>query len=777
MDEKPTYEELEQRVKELEREAVKHEQAEEALQKSEEKYRVLFEKANIAIFVAQDGMLKSPNPKALDLHGYSEEEFSSKPFIGFVHPDDQKLVQDRHERRLRGETPPNTYSYRIIKKNGDTRWVELNVIPFLWAGKPATLCFMTDITDRKQAEEELRESKEKYLRLVETNPYGIQEIDTTGIITYTNPAYQRMLGYTEEELSGESILNLLEPASRRNELREYLSALCEDQPQPKIYLQKNRIKNGRVIDQEVAWEYDRDSEGRIVGFTSVITDVTERKTAEDALRLSEERFRAIYEYAPVLINAFDESGNCVLWNEQCRRTFGWTIEEINAHEDALAVFYPDPAVCDEVRRTVTTDPDGRFREWHPVTKDGKVLSIMWANFRLPDGLAFSLGYDLTERKRMEQELLKIEKLESLGVLAGGIAHDLNNYLTGIVGNIGLAKMFADPAEKDKRLEIAEADAMRVKELTQRLLTFSKGGVPVRKLSDLGQVVRDAVNFTLSGSNLGCDYDLPDEAYPAEIDEGQIRQVINNLVINAQQAMSDGGKIKVSAEKVELAGAGDIPLAVGPYVKISVEDWGTGILEEYRNRIFDPFFTTKPTGNGLGLATAFSIIQKHSGYISVESEAGVGTKFEIYLPASAGELTDPEDEEVSDSWTGEGRILVMDDQESIRDIVELSLSNLGYEVVTCLNGAEVIEKYQDARDSGNPFQAVILDLTIPGGMGGRETIDRLKEIDPGITAIVTTGYADDPVITDYRDHGFKGVITKPFSIEGLKTVLHEVLKES
>jgi|TARA_B100000315_G_scaffold260759_1_gene324913 PAS domain S-box-containing protein len=752
---------------------------EEALRASEEQFQDLFNSMREGFALCQiildeeekpiDYRFLKINPAFEDQSGMSVIDSLGKT-IKEIYPDIEPYWIERYGHVAVTGEPMHAQDYN----HNTNKWYD--AIAFSPSeGKFAML--FRDITERKRAEDELRESRGKYRKLVEGNPYGIQEIDTAGTITYSNPAYQRMLGYSEDELSGESILSLLEPASRQNELREYLDKLVSDQPQPTIYLQQNRKKDGRIIDQEVAWEYNRDNEGRVVGFTSVITDVTERKKAEDALRQSEERFKAIYEHAPVLIDAFDESGKCVLWNEQCRKTFGWTIEEINANDDALTVFYPDPTVRDEVMQTVTTDPDGRFREWHPVTKDGKVLSTMWANFRLPDGLAFNLGYDITDRKRMEEEMLKTEKLESVGVLAGGIAHDLNNYLTSIVGNIGLAQMYDDPADKDRRLAIAEQDALRVKELTQRLLTFAKGGMPVRKLSDLVDVVREALEFSLSGSDLGCDCVFPDDPCPAEFDEGQVKQVINNLVINAQQAMPEGGTMRVSIERFELDTGSRIPLALGPYVKISVEDSGVGIPAEDRNRIFDPFFSTKPTGSGLGLATAYSIIQKHGGYISVESKVGVGTEFEVYLPASPQELSEREERVESDLQAGEGRILVMDDQEHIRDLIELSLSKLGYEVVTCADGAEAIEMYQEGRDSDSSFQAVILDLTIPGGMGGRVTLEHLREMDPGVTAIVASGYAADQVVTDYRDYGFKGAITKPYRLEGLKAVLHEVLNKS
>jgi CheY-like chemotaxis protein len=378
---------------------------------------------------------------------------------------------------------------------------------------------------------------------------------------------------------------------------------------------------------------------------------------------------------------------------------------------------------------------------------------------------------------MEEELQKMETLESIGVLAGGIAHDLNNFLTGIVGHIGLARLDDDPAEKDKRLEYAENDAMQIQDLTRQLLTFSKGGTPVTTISDLSDLLRETVNFTLSGSNVVCDFALPDGACPAEIDEGQIRQVINNLVINAQQAMPGGGTISVSAETIELDKRDGLPLDAGSYVRTSVEDEGVGIAEEDRKRIFDPFFSTKPTGSGLGLASSFSIVKKHGGLITVESELGVGTRFDIYLPASLGELAGRKDKEEAESLAGDDRILVMDDQENIRDIVDMSLSKLGYDVVTCEDGAETVEKYKDAMGSGNPFSAVILDLTIPGGMGGLEAIGKLKELDPGVRAIVASGYSADPIMTACRDYGFRGAIVKPYRIKGLREVLDEVLNES
>ncbi len=272
----------------------------------------------------------------------------------------------------------------------------------------------------------------------------------------------------------------------------------------------------------------------------------------------------------------------------------------------------------------------------------------------------------------------------------------------------------------------------IKGLANELITFSEGGTPVTKIVDLNDLVRQAVKFGLSGSNIDCEYLMSEENCPVEIDEDQVNQVINNLVANAQQAMPGGGKIKVSVQKVEIDKNVSLPATPGSFAKLCIQDHGPGIPEEDRARVFDPFYSTKPTGTGLGLATSHSIIQKHGGHISVESELGIGTKFHVYLPAPDIVINERANED-AELTKGKGSILVMDDQEQIRGLIEMFLKKLGYSAVTSADGAEALEKYKDAMGSGNPFNAVILDLTIPGGMGGSETIKRLMEIDPGVTA--------------------------------------------
>jgi two-component system cell cycle sensor histidine kinase/response regulator CckA len=378
--------------------------------------------------------------------------------------------------------------------------------------------------------------------------------------------------------------------------------------------------------------------------------------------------------------------------------------------------------------------------------------------------------DITERKKMEEELLRIQKLESVGLLAGGIAHDFNNILTTILGNVSLARMQVNP-EDDlyELLREAETASIRAQTLTRQLLTFAKGGAPLKEIASIKNILKESCSFMLRGSKSSCEFSIAKNLWPAEVDIGQISQVINNIVINANQAMPKGGTIQVAAENLIIESGHGLPVKPGRYIRISITDQGVGIGENHFLNIFDPYFTTKQEGSGLGLATAYSIIKKHNGHIAVESQLGVGTTFHIYLPASDKAI--PEKEKVK-VIKGQGRILVMDDEVALRKVVGKMLAMLGYEAEFAQDGAEAIRMVKEAE---KPYDAVILDLTIPGGMGGKEAINKLLEIDPELKAIVSSGYSNDPVLANFQEYGFKGIMPKPFQSQLLSKVLHEVLQ--
>jgi PAS domain S-box-containing protein len=383
--------------------------------------------------------------------------------------------------------------------------------------------------------------------------------------------------------------------------------------------------------------------------------------------------------------------------------------------------------------------------------------------------------DVTEKVRAEEQLLNGMKLESLGILAGGIAHDFNNFLAGILGNISLAKLSVEPENKAcGRLAAAEKAVLRAKELASKLLTFSKGGTPIRKPVPVEEIVKDSAYLAMMGSNCRCEFVLPEGLWPAIADAGQMGQVINNLVINAVQAMPGGGTLRIRAENAAIR-QDEIPhVKAGDYVKIDVLDHGIGIPKENLAKIFDPFFTTKEKGSGLGLATSYNILKSHGGNIFAESTPGAGTAFHCYVPAVRGCVPGKETREGETAVRGKGRILVMDDEEMILDVAGGMLEHLGYEPFFARDGAEAILCYIHDLDAGKPFDAVIMDLTIPGGMGGEEAARKLLELVPDAKVIVSSGYSNDPVMAEYARHGFRGVVVKPYRIEELSRALRDVI---
>jgi len=386
--------------------------------------------------------------------------------------------------------------------------------------------------------------------------------------------------------------------------------------------------------------------------------------------------------------------------------------------------------------------------------------------------------DVTDRKRVEEERLTTGKLESLGTLAGGIAHDLNNLLTVISGNIGLAQIEApgSPANLLSFLSRAGEAAQDAAQLSNQLLTFSKGGTPLKRVVSISDLVTQAAEFSLHGSNLRSDLDIQAGLWRSPVDPAQIEQVINALIINAREAMPGGGIVRVSARNFEIDANSGLPIRPGRYVKVQVADNGGGIEKRLVTKIFDPYFTTKSTGTGLGLSISYSVVKKHGGLLHLERNSADGSTFTFYLPATDSEPPVPEPTLENEIFSfNHQRVLVMDDEAAIRDLTSELLGTLGYKVTTAPDGAEAVKKYELAMQTGETFQAVILDATIRGGMGGVATMERLRDLDPNVTAIICSGYSDDAALAEFLTYGFRAALPKPFTRHELANVLQRAFE--
>jgi PAS domain S-box-containing protein len=503
--------------------------------------------------------------------------------------------------------------------------------------------------------------------------------------------------------------------------------------------------------------------------------IRERQHMVEAVKASEERYRLLFDNNPIPSMVYDlQTLRFMAVNDAAVLHYGYTREEF------LFLTINDIYTGEEMPALlkVLSKLDKGEKQtgvWKHRLKSGSVIDVEITSHCLTLNEIRAhviLANDITERKKLEEDLMRAQKLESLGVLAGGLAHDFNNFLTAILGNIYLAKLDAPPKSAMARhLDEAERAGSRAQNVTQQLLTFSRGGAPLKKPVHMRQLIEESAGFALHGSKVKCEFRISRDLWTVEADESQIGQVIHNLVINADQAMPSGGTVTITAENIALTGAPHPTLRSGNHIKIAVSDQGTGIAEQYRERIFDPYFTTKHKGSGLGLATCYSIIKRHDGHMTVESVPGQGATFSIYLPALSH---DAPTERAGDQQllTGTGRVLVMDDEEMVRDVASKILTNLGFTVSCALDGREAIEMYRQALKTDKPFDVVIMDLTIPGGMGGKEALEKLLQLDPGVKAIVSSGYSNDPIMSRYKQHGFRGVVTKPYSVRTLsETVLN------
>lgn len=516
----------------------------------------------------------------------------------------------------------------------------------------------------------------------------------------------------------------------------------------------------------------------------LVEESAERAQTERALLASEERLSLIISQSPLAIISWDINFNVTSWNHAAEKMFGYSADEaIGQHADFIVA----PAAKKQVE-TIWHNllrPAGGNRSTNKnVTRKGHTIYCDWYNSQLINASNEIIGVlsmvdDVTLKSRMEKDLFKIKKLESLGLFAGGIAHDFNNILTGILGNINLA-LFDDNIgdETRQRLVRAENASHQASALTHQLLTFSKGGSPVRKTTSIADLIKDAAEFVLHGNKVNCQYDFPENLWLADTDKDQISRVFQNIVLNASQSMPNGGTIKIAGMNLHISARDKLPLPTdGKFIRITIQDTGIGMPTSVLDRIFDPYFSTKQEGSGLGLAVCHSIMSKHNGHITASSEPGQGTTFTLYFPATEKIQLEEKGNKIEAQNTTPATIMVMDDDITVKEVVTAMLTQLGHKTVLAADGTEAITVYKKMSESNNPVDLIIMDLTIPDGMGGREAVQGILAVNPQARVIVSTGYSNDSTMADYKKYGFCGALSKPFTLDQLAKTINNYLAKS
>ncbi len=750
----------------FEKDITERRQAEQELQEQEELYRTMVDQAPDGIVLVDVETLgfKEFNNIACEALGYSHEEFAKLTVadINSEYPREWH-VKESEKILARGYAVFETLHQC---KDGSLRNMRISLKTVRIRGRQYFLGFWIDITERVRLNAEMK-LREHYQRaLLDNFPYAVWMKNEVGQYLAVNRRLVEYLGVKRpEEMLGRSSYDFLEP-----DIAEYIA-----EKDRKVLMggRTRRTEEQLPIRGKLRWfevfQSPVNVDGRVIGTVGCNWDVTGRKVIEKKLKESEERYRMLVELSPDSVFIHRE-GRFVFMNATGALLLGAERPEDLYGREVLDFVHSD--YHEKVRKRIVTAPPQSKNppvELVLLRTDKTTVSVEMVSVHFHhrnNDFILAVARDISERKRMQDELVKAQRLESLGVLAGGIAHDFNNILTGILGNISLMLYQLDPSDSlAGRLASCEKAAIRASELTQQLLTFARGGAPVRKLMNPSSLIRESATFVLRGSQIGCEIALPEDLWSIRADAGQISQVLHNILINAMQAMPNGGVINITGLNEQVRTGNLLNLHAGDYLRLEIKDQGCGIPPENLPKIFDPYFSTKSEGTGLGLASVYSVIKRHGGAIDVSSKVGVGSIFTLFLPATpASSRERPTEVEVAgkNELIGSGRILLMDDEQIIRDIATLILETAGFQVESCTDGRDAAARYKRQFGTGEAYDLVIMDLTIPGGMGGKEAAKHILEIDPNAVMIVASGYSNDPVIADFQQYGFKGAVVKPFS---------------
>lgn len=734
-------------------------------------------------WLTDQGRFWNCNAAACNMLGYSREELL-KLSVTDIDPDYAHEDRRSHKEKLQKTGTLRMQRFHTAR-DGHVIPVDITTTYFVFNGTSYVCSIVRDITDRLQFEKEA-----SFFRgLIEftREPVYVLDIEDGCKMFYANPAACEHFGIDLEKLRTMRI-----PDWDPSFDMEKIPGINEQLKQEKLlrFETMHRVASGDMIPVEVTANYLKFDGREFSGGN--FHDIRGRKAMEASLRESERNLIEAQRIARVGNWARDLAGKLLYASAECRRIFGKKEGDVQGTLDSLLeLVHPDDrqGVAAVFASTVQTRQPFLidFRVTRP---DGTECVVRGRGELVADESGSPLKIigtvqDITEQSRaeadrmeLERQLLNMQKLESLGILAGGIAHDFNNLLTGILGNLSMMRMgLPVHHELHDRIMRCEKAVQQATGLTCQLLTFSRGGDPVKKLVDPRRIIRDASSFSLHGSNVAVEMKISDDLWPIEADEGQIGQVFHNLLINADQAMPRGGTVRVEASNCRIRKGESTALQPGDYVLVSVIDQGTGIAPENMDKIFDPYFTTKETGTGLGLTALHAIVRKHGGQVLVSSRVGTGSVFRVYLPALADQVTGGNETEIAAPCSadkGAGFILVMDDEETIRELAREMLSLLGYGVRTCSCGEELLELYEYCLGNGKRPEAVVMDLTIPGKMGGLAAATAILALDPEANLIVSSGYSNDPVMAKYRNYGFCDALAKPFRMEELKASMHLVL---
>ncbi len=729
------------------------------------------------MYLSPEGEIQYLSPGVTAVTGYSIAEFMEDPGLieKIVYSEDRRIY-DLMTYECSTSRENAQKDIRIIAKDGSLQWTQQHWNPVISSDGNllGTVVLIKDITASKEDLEKLS----LYSEIVEQSTEAVTVMDRTGNIEYCNAALLEITGFTLSELKEISVSAFLKDPGTEERYTHLRSALGEG----KVWRGQDKFerKDGTFYYLDSVVFPLKNDTGQITNFVKISRDITNLKRIEDELRESEAKNKAILNLQPDLIFIMDQE----------KRFCDYFISDTRD-----LAFSPDEFLGKRMQDIFPRDMVERFnKHYEKAVSTGEIVSYEYTLYHrdrlqyfeariIPFGedKIMSIVRNVTEKREQEQELIKLKKLESVGVLAGGIAHDFNNVLAGAAGNIELASMELDPGHSaSSYLERARKGLLRASSLTKQLLTFAKGGDPVIAVYDLNEILQESVLFNLAGSSVKPVFTLAKNLWLVKADKGQIEQVFGNLTLNAKQAMPEGGQLYVNASNSPQLPAllNKTEKSKGRFVKIVFKDEGEGIPVQNLENVFDPYFSTKKEGNGLGLATAYSIVKKHGGIIKADSSPGGGAIFTLYLPAEvSSENGHSESDKKEDSILEGLKILIMDDEDYVRKVLSSMLSVMGMSTDAAVNGSDTLELYKKAMEQGQPYDAVIMDLTIPGGMGGKETLENLLVLDPDVKAVVTSGYSNDPVLANYIDFGFKGCMAKPFTLDSLKSVLISLFKEA